>query len=257
MDRALWLPDVLSDAGLKVWLSPGWETRGRALPTIHGVVGHHTATGTNWTDTAVEALLRLGRRDLAGPLSQLGLERDGTYVVVAAGRANHNGYGLWGNSAIGIEAYNKGDGIDPWPADQVDAYERGAAAILRHLGRGADRFLGHRETDPKRKIDPRGLDLDVMRRRIAWHISTPHREDFTMDDEARAAFAALNRRLDAQDRRFNDVIGSVWSDEATDVAHQAEGVRHYNSLRGWVAAIAEKLGVTREDAMAHDLTHRK
>lgn len=163
-----WLPGVLRSAGLDVYELPGWETRTTRSSglTPLGVVGHHTATGPNWSDGHVAALLRDGRRDLAGPLAQLGLERDGTFVVIAAGRCNHNGYGTWGNDSIGIEAYNSGTG-EPWSAAQVDAYERGVAAILRHLGLGPDRFLGHRETDPHRKIDPAGVDLVAFRRTIA------------------------------------------------------------------------------------------
>src|SRR5690606_11664261 len=124
-------------------------TRASGL-TPQGVVCHHTATSSAWQDGHVAALLRDGRRDLAGPLSQLGLERDGTFVVIAAGRANHNGYGTWGNDSIGIEAYNSGLG-EPWPAVQLDAYQRGVAAILAHLGLDVSCCKAHRETDPKRK----------------------------------------------------------------------------------------------------------
>ena len=55
-----------------------------------------------------------GRSDLPGPLAQLGLGRDGTYYVIAAGKCNHAGAGSWkgvtsGNTDfIGIEAENTG-----------------------------------------------------------------------------------------------------------------------------------------------------
>lgn len=163
--RATWLPDVLRAAGCDVYELPGWQGRGKELTTINGVVWHHTASGPNWQDGHVAAMLRDGRPDLAGPLSQLGLERDGTFVVIADGKANHNGYGLWGNQAIGIEAYNNGIG-EPWPQDQLDAYDLGTAAILAHEGKGADRMKGHRETDPGRKPDPTGIDLPAARARI-------------------------------------------------------------------------------------------
>lgn len=134
---------------------------------IKGVVWHHTATGPQVSDAQVDSLLRNGRSDLPGPLSQLGLRRDGTFVVVAAGRCNHNGYGLWGNDSIGIEAYNSGLG-EPWPAAQLNAYHLGTAAICRHLRLDpATQVKGHRETDPRRKIDPTGIDMDAARRRIA------------------------------------------------------------------------------------------
>lgn len=170
MGRLLWIPDVLREAGLDVYEMPGCATRGRSDITVKGVVGHHTATSKAWMDGHVAALLRDGRRDLAGPLSQLGLERDGTFVVIALGRANHNGYGLWGNSSIGIEAYNSGVG-EPWPAVQIDAYQRGVAALLRHEGLSSAHFKGHRETDPKRKPDPAGIDLDAFRRVVDQHLS--------------------------------------------------------------------------------------
>lgn len=164
--RLLWLPEVLRGAGCKVATLDGWETRGKQLTAVEGVVWHHTATGTGWTDQRVADLLRDGRSDLAGPLAQLGLQRDGTFVVVASGKANHNGYGTWGNQTIGIEAYNDGKG-EQWPPEMVQAWVKGTAAILAHLGYGAERMKGHRETDPKRKPDPVGIDLVACRQRIA------------------------------------------------------------------------------------------
>ena len=64
--RLTWLPAVLRAAGLDVYEMPGWRTRGRSSITVQGVVGHHTATGPRWADGHVAALLRDGRRDLAG-----------------------------------------------------------------------------------------------------------------------------------------------------------------------------------------------
>lgn len=174
-----WIPDVLRAAGLDVFEYPGWKTRTSGkLETgwVKGVVCHHTASGPNWQDGHVAALLAQGRRDLAGPLAQLGLERDGTFVVISVGRCNHNGYGEWGNSSIGIEAYNSGLG-EPWPVAQMDAYKRGVAAILAHLGLPATRCKAHRETDPRRKIDPTGVDMDAFRADVA------NPEDDMTDDE--------------------------------------------------------------------------
>ena len=65
-----------------------------------------------------------GRAGVPGPLSQLGLGRDGTYYIIAAGRCSHAGVGDWqgvtsGNSRyIGIEAENRGRN-DPWPSVQM------------------------------------------------------------------------------------------------------------------------------------------
>jgi hypothetical protein len=154
---------ALRAAGLDVYELPGWETREtHAGFDPQGVVCHHTASGPNWQDGHVAALLRDGRSDLAGPLAQIGLERDGTVVLIAAGRCNHNGYGLWGNDSYGIEAYNDGLG-EPWSKEQLKAYRALVRVLCEHHGWGPERVKAHRETDPGRKIDPTGIDMDQFR----------------------------------------------------------------------------------------------
>lgn len=158
-----WLPDVLKSAGLKVATIDGWKDRGRGdVGSVRGVLCHHTAGSRAGNMPSIRTLIH-GRSDLPGPLSQLGLGRDGTFYVIAAGRCNHAGKGSWqgittGNSSlIGIEAENTGTTKDfPWPEVQMDAYRRGVAAILAHIGRGAEFCAGHREYAlPKgRKNDP-------------------------------------------------------------------------------------------------------
>jgi N-acetyl-anhydromuramyl-L-alanine amidase AmpD len=113
-----------------------------------------------------------GRPDLNGPLAQLGLGRDGTYYVIAAGRCQHAGEGAWQGIAtantnfIAIEAENTGLPDDtPWPAVQVESYQRGVAAILRHSGLGAERCAGHKEYAPSRKNDP-SLDMNAFRQAV-------------------------------------------------------------------------------------------
>lgn len=183
MSRATWLKPVLAAGGLELIELGGWETRGADRLTVNAVVRHHTATGTNWTDAAVANLLGLkGNATTPPPLSQLGLDRHGRYWLIAAGRCNHNGYGTYGNDAIGIEAFNNGLG-EPWPEVQVDAYDLGVALILEHLGLPTERDLAHRETDPGRKTDPVGLDMDERRaavRRIRYALNHPAPEEDTM-----------------------------------------------------------------------------
>jgi hypothetical protein len=156
-----WLADVLRAAGLKVVEQPGWKTRGRGdVGKVVGVLCHHTAGALTGNAPSLSIVTK-GRPDLAGPLSQLVLGRDGTFYVVAAGRANHAGAGDWrgckaGNTKlIGIEAENTGLANDnPWPAMQLDAYARGVAAILKHIGAGPEWCAGHLEYAPRRKVDP-------------------------------------------------------------------------------------------------------
>ena len=164
--RLTWLADVLRAASLVVVEDPGWQTRGKPLVSVQGVVLHHTATPPTALDAGVVRILRDGRADLPGPLCQLGLDRSGRWHVIASGKGNHNGNGRWGNQAVGVEAFNNGVG-EPWSRLQLDSYERGVAAILRHLGLDASHARGHRETDPKRKSDPKGIDLDAFRERVS------------------------------------------------------------------------------------------
>lgn len=170
-----WLAEVLEEAGLKVAEQPGWRTRGRGdVGATRGVICHHTA-GASAAHGNMPSLdlITNGRPDLSGPLAQLGLGRDGTFYVVAAGRANHAGGGEWqglttGNTSfIGIEAENTGKPDDVWPAVQLDAYRRGVAAILKKIGADASMCCGHKEYAlPKgRKPDP-DFDMNDFRAKV-------------------------------------------------------------------------------------------
>lgn len=157
-----WLPDVLKAAGLKVQEVPGWQARGHGdVRDIRGVMCHHTCGPAHGNIDDLHVLVD-GRPDLPGPLCELGLARDGTYFIVAAGKAWHAGAGNWqgftdGNGHfIGIEAENTGLPSDPWPEVQMDAYRRGVAAILKHIGANWLMCCGHKEyaLPHGRKDDP-------------------------------------------------------------------------------------------------------
>lgn len=169
-----WLPDVLLGAGLKVAEVPGWQTRGHGdMRKPRGVMCHHTAGPAEGIMPSLGVVTE-GRRDLLGPLSQLCLGRDGTYYIVAAGRAHHAGQGNWqgvttGNSSfIGIEAEHTGRTGEPWPAVQFDAYIRGVAALLVRLSATPLMCCGHREyaLPAGRKTDP-VFDMDDFRKAVA------------------------------------------------------------------------------------------
>lgn len=167
-----WLAQVLKDAGLKVAEQPGWQSRGRGpMGSVKGVICHHTAGPKSGIMPSLTVVTN-GRPGLDGPLAQLGLGRDGTWFVIAAGRANHAGAGTWkgitaGNmSFIGIEAENQGIPADPWPEAQVDSYAKGCAALLKKLGADVDMCIGHKEWAPRRKIDP-SFDMKAFRVRVA------------------------------------------------------------------------------------------
>lgn len=183
----IWLEEVLTRAGLKVAPDPGWENRGSIygdVGRIFGVVCHHTVGKKKGNMPSIN-FLRNGDADKPPPRCNLGLGRDGTYYLIAAGRANHAGPGDWsfeedgkkipivnGNAnLIGIEGENTGGQDDfPWPKVQMEAYQRGVAAILKHIGRGPELCLGHREwarnRTVKKKIDPL-FDMKEFRSSVA------------------------------------------------------------------------------------------
>jgi hypothetical protein len=172
----VWLADVLRKAGLQVQEVTGWQSRGQGdVSTTLGVLCHHTAGGASGVMPSLQTLIN-GRPDLSGPLAHLGLARDGTFYVIAAGHANHAGAGNWkgitaGNShLVGIEGENTGVEGDPWPDVQMDAYKRGVAAILKHCGRTSDYCVGHKEyalpvgrkTDPDFDMGPFRADVEAI-----------------------------------------------------------------------------------------------
>ena len=173
-----WLAEVLLDAGLKVAEVPEWRSRGlKDVGDTRGIICHHTA-GAKTQNMPSLNLIKTGRPDLRGPLAQLGLGRDGTFYVIAAGFCQHAGKGEWhgqtgGNTNfIGIEAENTGLHDDPWPEVQMEAYARGVAAILRHLDLPAGMCCGHKEwAIPKgRKSDP-DFDMEAFRSRVQGFMS--------------------------------------------------------------------------------------
>lgn len=177
-----WLGVVLRKAGLPVREIPGWQNRGHgAMGQVLGVLAHHTA-GPQTGNYPSESVVVLGRPGLEGPLANLGLARDGTWIVVAAGQAWHAGTGSisWcpantGNShLIGVEAESCGL-RDDWTDAQRGSYPRGVAALLSYLGLPASRAIGHKEWAPQRKIDPAFWDMRQFRADVArWQaVSTP------------------------------------------------------------------------------------
>jgi N-acetylmuramoyl-L-alanine amidase len=171
-----WLADVLRGAGCRVVEESGWKTRGRdGSFTPRGIMLHHDASPAGETSNGVD-VIRDGRPGLAGPLAQLWLAYDGTWHVVAAGRANHAGEGQWhecprdqGNAYfIGIETDHTTN--EQWTSGQRSAALAGVAALADRLGIRTpdgveDWFCAHKEyTD--RKPDPDPLDMDYAREQL-------------------------------------------------------------------------------------------
>ncbi|WP_405692568.1 N-acetylmuramoyl-L-alanine amidase [Streptomyces sp. NBC_01185] len=179
---------ALKDEGLIVVQVGDWRTHNRnhkgPWGPVHGVMLHHTVT--KGTARTVE-ICRDGYSGLPGPLCHGVIAKDGRVHLVGYGRANHAGLGdddvlraviaetrlpadnesnTDGNRHFyGFECENLGDGKDPWPAVQLEAIEKAAAAVCRFHGWDAPSVIGHREWQPG-KVDPRGFSMTGMRNRI-------------------------------------------------------------------------------------------
>ncbi|WP_189105534.1 peptidoglycan recognition protein family protein [Streptomyces camponoticapitis] len=184
---------ALKDEGLTVVEVGDWRTHNRnhvgPWGPVHGVMIHHTVT--KGTANTVR-ICRDGYSGLPGPLCHGVIAKDGKVHLVGYGRANHAGSGdddvlraviaeralpadneanTDGNRHFyGFECENLGDGKDPWPAVQVEAMEAAAAAVCRVHKWNAPSVIGHLEWQPG-KIDPRGVSMAGLRRRIDERLS--------------------------------------------------------------------------------------
>jgi len=169
-------PAALRRAGLPVVVLPGFERRGAPLERVEAIVEHCTVTPVGAKPASVAGLLRDGRSDLPGPLSQFGHDDDGVWWCIASGRCHHNGYGTHGNQAIGVEKMHPNVASVPYRG--LDSWVRGSAVLAELYGVPVARDLGHKETDPRRKSDPAGLDMAAWRRTHARLRAAGFTEDF-------------------------------------------------------------------------------
>ncbi|MFJ4687046.1 N-acetylmuramoyl-L-alanine amidase [Streptomyces sp. NPDC088789] len=183
---------ALKAEGLKVVEVGDWRDHNRnhkgPWGPVHGVMIHHTVTKGS---AKTVGICRNGYASLPGPLCHGVITKDGRIHLVGYGRTNHAGLGdddvlraviaekplpadnesnTDGNAHFyGFECENLGDGKDPWPAAQLDAIARAAAAICRVHGWSERSVIGHLEWQPD-KIDPRGFTMSSMRDRVATRL---------------------------------------------------------------------------------------
>jgi hypothetical protein len=191
---------ALKAEGVRVVEVGDWRTHNRnakgSWGPVNGVMIHHTVT--SGSERTVQ-ICRNGHSGLPGPLCHGVITKDGTVHLVGYGRTNHAGSGdddvlraviaetvlpapneanTDGNAHFyGFECENLGDGKDPWPAVQVEAMVRAAAAICRAHGWGEDgdtSVIGHKEWQPG-KVDPRGpgVSMPDIRARVAERLEHP------------------------------------------------------------------------------------
>lgn len=183
MPNLLDLPVVLQKAGQKVAEVPGWRTRGHGtFGKCLGSILHHTVGPASGNMPSLDVLVH-GRKSppLAGPLCNLGLARDGTWYVVAAGVAYHAGSGHYpgipsGNlNSIGVEIENTGYGphakLPPgavrenFTEKQMEAIYYGEAALAKFYKYTPKTLIAHFEWT-SRKIDPHDMDMGAVRKRV-------------------------------------------------------------------------------------------
>lgn len=171
--------ELRREHGLTVKVVPGWKERGRPYPFApRAVFEHHTASNEHAGNTPSLGIVTNGRGVpgtpdfLPGPLANFVIGRDGTIVIVAAGRCNHAGEGGplkgipqdSGNMyAFGIEIENNGVG-EEYPAEQKRAAAILTAVLLERVGARKAMAIGHREWTP-RKIDP-SFGMNAFRQRV-------------------------------------------------------------------------------------------
>jgi len=218
-----WLAEAAQKTGYPVVEVDGWRRRGHGeMKGVEGVVGHHTATSSKATgDYPSLAVVRDGHSSLKGPLAHLGLGRNGTVYVIAAGLCYHAGASSYAgftslnSTFLGIEAENDGSG--DWTQPQLDCYPKLVAALLHKMGRGVGRYASHRTvaTPAGRKIDPTDISDDWMRQQA----------QVFLNQLAGGSAAPVDRHLVkygdtlwALSKRYHVTVGQLreWNNLATD-----------------------------------------
>lgn len=175
-----WLADAARLPGYPVVEVAGWRTRGHGgMRVVEGVVAHHTAGPSTGNYPSLN-VVTYGRTGLAGPLSQLGLGRDGTVYVIAAGLSYHAGASAWAgftdlnDEFIGIEAESTGT-HDDWTVAQRDCYPRLIASLLYYMKRSASRSADHKEVALPlgRKPDRAFWNSEASRQTVAYMLADP------------------------------------------------------------------------------------
>lgn len=185
--RATWLADVLRAAGCRVVEHDGWKARGLIGQSFDpkALVWHHDASAKG-ASPGVPAYMLAHFQTAA---AQLWVASDGTWHVLASGRAPHAGVvrpGAPSNyTSLGIETdHTVGE---TWPPAMLASLRVGSAAILVHLGVPASKGLHFHKSiafPPGRKVDPAGLTLKHERGVVAA-LMVPPKPPTSAVDEAK------------------------------------------------------------------------
>uniref|UniRef100_UPI000AAF0673 peptidoglycan recognition protein family protein n=1 Tax=Nocardia acidivorans TaxID=404580 RepID=UPI000AAF0673 len=257
MSDPTWIPEVLRNAGLEVREYPGWHDRGHGdFGPIWGVICHHTGSYG-------ESPRGIAEHPELGLASQLHLSPEGVYTICGAGIAWHAGAGSYpglpddaaNQYTIGIEAANNGGGKpdlphrygDVWPAAQYNAYVRGVAAILDHLGLPASRAIGHKEWAgaEQGKWDPGAIDMNLFRADVARAMSG----DLTAPEGDTDVLDVIIKNFRGNSLKFRDLFW--WMDKNTsDTREQLLGENDTaGRFQGWPILGRSKVDPARDNTV--------
>lgn len=187
---------IFRERGVSYETRKGWGKHTRTSAErpwgpVHGVMIHHT--GDYRSEEQMLDILWSGHSGLPGPLSHGGITKDGTVHLTGYGRCNHAGRGdrrildhviaedytklpapRFANDSVdpsavdgnryfyGFELVNRGDGVDPWPLEQIQGAVAAAAAICAKHGWTERSVIGHLEWQ-RGKVDPLGFSMPSFR----------------------------------------------------------------------------------------------
>lgn len=251
----------MADAYLREHPNPasrGYTSPRREEPS--GVVAVHTAENTPDTvafDGGAEAVAHYetvrttpgSYHDLCDSDSCINLVRYADAAWHDGTGTNHHSYGLSAATRADVWPFTPPE----WRAGVVEQMAQAAARYARWLhdrngiviparritaAEARNRvpgFVTHALLDPGRRSDPGAMfpwDRFLARyAELVWDLlgsTPPNTEEFTMDAEARKAFARLDEQI--ADLREGQLV------------HIDENRKQYGSLRGWIAATAEAVG---------------
>ena len=152
---------------------------GATMGDLWGVMIHHTAN-INETVAHIRDGVQQPGGFLHGPLAQCLMTADGKCHLIAVGPCNHAGDGFYpglgtNNGNRRLIAFEccwptpRPDlplGYDPheqWSTPLIITMRDATAAVLKKLGVGSARVIGHKEYAPNRKIDPANMSMDWFR----------------------------------------------------------------------------------------------
>jgi hypothetical protein len=268
------IADRIQAKGVTVVEVDGWKTRGGATHDSTIGIMHHTAGSANGATPSLAICIfgRGGDNPVPGPLVQVLQSRepigDDKAYVIAAGKANHAGVGIWrgvsGNThAAGVEVEHTGVGGTSPRRHEITC--RILAALLEGGSRDARNVCQHFEfaTPKGRKVDFKDLAPDTpdsIRARVAFWIGrTAEEDEFDMTPAERADLIADIAKASAQVslERINAAFkqsGSVIRTESRVLARLGvqDAVDAGQPLGDWLAHFDARLGELEAKLEEHD-----